>query len=203
MMNNPPPSRHERRRQQTRSALIQATLQLVLEIGYDAVSIQDITERADLGRGTFYLHFKDKEEVVWTAIKAIFQDLEAEAHAKLDRDLPQMEYYGLLLIFRHAHQNPDLYRAMLGRQGSALLASRAQDFLAEAFLQDIRHASRTAEVDFGLPEQFEAQLLTGVVTRLLFWWLDVPQRYSPEEMAAMTYQALYQKQPPDAPTRLA
>ncbi|MCJ7529956.1 MAG: TetR/AcrR family transcriptional regulator, partial [Anaerolineales bacterium] len=56
-------TRHERRRLQTRKLLIQTTLQLVLEKGYDAISIQDITERADLGRGTFYLHFKDKEEV--------------------------------------------------------------------------------------------------------------------------------------------
>jgi len=83
------PSRHERRRLKTRNLLIQNTLQLVLEKGYDAISIQDITERADLGRGTFYIHFKDKEEVVWTAFRDLFQELEQEAHAKLDRRMPQ------------------------------------------------------------------------------------------------------------------
>ncbi len=66
MINSPPSaSRHARRRAQTRNLLVQSALALVLERGYEATTIQDITERADLGRGTFYIHFKDKEEAVW------------------------------------------------------------------------------------------------------------------------------------------
>lgn len=196
------PSRHERRRMQTRKLLIQSTLQLVLEKGYDAISIQDITDRADLGRGTFYIHFKDKEEVIWTAFRDLFQELEQEAHEKLDRRLPQVEYYGLLNIFSHATENRDLYRVMFGRQGSAELASRAQDFLANAILTDIRDASEPPEINFDLPEEIEAQFLTGVISRLLSWWLDTPTDYSAEQMAAMTYMALYRKKPPEPSRRL-
>ncbi len=195
------PSRHERRRLQTRQLLIQTALRLILEKGYDAISIQDITDRADLGRGTFYIHFKDKEDVVWTAFRDLFQGFEQEAHRSLDPNQPQVEYYGFLNIFRHADKNRDLYRVMVGRQGSALLTARAQDFLAEVFLYDARHASapaRAGEVNFNLPEEFEAQLLTGVVSRLLHWWLETPGRYTAEEMAAMTYKALYRKAPPAA-----
>jgi len=196
------PSRHERRRMQTRKLLIQSTLQLVLEKGYDAISIQDITDRADLGRGTFYIHFKDKEDVIWTAFRDLFQELEQEAHEKLDRRLPQVEYYGLLNIFSHATENRDLYRVMFGRQGSAELASRAQDFLANAILTDIRDASEPPEINFDLPEEIEAQFLTGVISRLLSWWLDTPTDYSAEQMAAMTYMALYRKKPPEPSRRL-
>jgi len=196
------PSRHERRRMQTRKLLIQSTLQLVLEKGYDAISIQDITDRADLGRGTFYIHFKDKEEVIWTAFRDLFQELEQEAHEKLDRRLPQVEYYGLLNIFSHATENRDLYRVMFGRQGSAELASRAQDFLANAILTDIRDAPEPPEINFDLPEEIEAQFLTGVISRLLSWWLDTPTDYSAEQMAAMTYMALYRKKPPEPSRRL-
>jgi len=81
----PGPSRHERRRLQTRQRLIQTALQLVLEKGYNAISIQDITDRADLGRGTFYIHFKDKEDVVWAAFRDLYQALEQEAHQRRDR----------------------------------------------------------------------------------------------------------------------
>ena len=191
-----PLSRHERRRLQTHKLLMQTTLQLVIKKGYDAISIQDITEQADLGRGTFYLHFKDKEEVVWTAFRDLFQELEQEAHKQLDRHMPQVEYYGLLNIFRHAEKNRDLYRVMFGGQGSALLTARAQDFLAQVFLYDIRNAPETPDVNFNLPEEIEAQMLTGVITRLLFWWLETPKNYTPEQMAAMTYKVLYRKQPP-------
>jgi len=195
-MDNPPLSRHERRRQQTRKLLTQAAMQLVLEKGFDALSIQDITDRADLGRGTFYIHFKDKEEVVWTAFRDLFQDLEREAHEKLDRRMPQVEYYGLVNIFHHAEKNRDLYRVMFGRQGSAMLTARAQDFLANVFLHDIRNALAPPEIDFHIPEEIEAQVLTGLISRLLFWWLETPNIYSAEQMAAMTYQMVYRKQPP-------
>jgi AcrR family transcriptional regulator len=195
-MDAPRVSRHERRRLQTRALLTKTTLQLVLEKGYDAISIQDITDRADLGRGTFYLHFKDKEEVVWTAFRDLFQDLEQEAHQKLDRGMPQVEYYGLWNIFNHAEKNRDLYGVMFGRQGSAMLTARAQDFLANVFLYDIRNASQSPEIDFNIPEEVEAQILTGVISRLLFWWLETPNDYSAKEMAAMTYEAMYRKSPP-------
>src|SRR5512137_1474289 len=93
----PGPSRHERRRQQTRKLLTQTAVQLVLEKGYDAISIQDITDRADLGRGTFYIHFKDKEEVVWSAIQNLILELEQEAHQLYKDGIPdQPEFYGML-----------------------------------------------------------------------------------------------------------
>jgi AcrR family transcriptional regulator len=195
-MDNPPITRHERRRLQTRKILMQATLQLVLEKGYDAITIQNITDQADLGRGTFYIHFKDKEEVVWTMFQDLYQEMEQKAHQQLDRNMPQVEYYGLLNIFRHAEKNRDLYRLMFGGQGSALLTVRVQDFLAKTFLFDIRNAPDPKEINFSLPEEIEAQILTGMISRLLFWWLETPNDYTAGQMAAMTYVALYRKEPP-------
>jgi AcrR family transcriptional regulator len=196
-MNAPAVSRHERRRLQTRRLLIESTLALVLERGYADVSVQDITDRADLGRGTFYIHFKDKDDVLWTAFRELFEKLEREAHADLDRSMPQVEYYGLLNIFRHAEGHQPLYRVMFGGHGSAKLTGHAQDLLANIFLSDIRQA-RPPEVDFHLPQEFEAQLLAGMISRLLYWWLERPNKYSAQQMAAMTYAALYRKRPPKA-----
>jgi AcrR family transcriptional regulator len=196
METSPQLNRHTRRRLRTRQRLIDSALGLALEKGYESVSIQDITERADLGRGTFYIHFRDKEEAVWAAFEDLFQELERQAHERLDRRTPQVEYYGLLNIFRHAQENRQLYRLMFGRQGSAALMARAQDYIAAAFLEDVRKAPQTEGIDFNLPGEFEAQLLTGVVTRLLSWWLEGEEDYSAEQMAGMTYTALYRKAPP-------
>jgi len=195
-MDTPQPSRHERRRLQTRRQLIETTMQLVLEKGYDAISIQDITDQADLGRGTFYIHFKDKEEIVWTVFQELFQTLEQDAHRQLDRTAPGVEYYGLLNIFRHAEKNRDLYRIMLGGKGSALLTGRVQDFMAESFLYDIRNAPPPTGNDFDIPPEIESQMLTGMISRLLFWWLETANAYTVEQMAAMIYKVLYHKEPP-------
>src|SRR5512147_2280747 len=54
----------DRRIQRTRQSLRTALLALIKEKGYDAISIEDITERANVGRATFYLHYKDKEDLL-------------------------------------------------------------------------------------------------------------------------------------------
>jgi AcrR family transcriptional regulator len=190
------PTRHERRRRQTRQRLIDTTVHLILDQGYDAITIQHITDRADLGRGTFYLHFKDKEDVVWSAFKDLFHELEQAAHQTLDRTQPQVEYYGLLNIFRHAEKNRLLYRVMFGGQGSAALTARMQDYLAQVILYDIQLARKAARPSLPIPDEILAQLLTGMLTRLLSWWLQTPNPYTSEQMAAMAYSAVYRQKPP-------
>jgi len=56
-------SRTEKKRELTRAALIEATRDLVFERGHDKISIQDITDRADVGLGTFYNYFESKTDV--------------------------------------------------------------------------------------------------------------------------------------------
>ncbi len=195
-MNTSPLSRHERRRQQTRKLLIDTTVQLVLEKGYETVTIQDITDQADLGRGTFYIHFKDKEDVLWTAIQNLIKEMEAEAHRQFQGKLPkQVEYYGLLNIFRHAEKNRDLYRVVLGGQGSAVLTERVQDLMADVFRRDIENpALRDPKAQ--VPGEVITQMMTGLITRLIGWWLKAGNDYSTEQMAGMTYRVLYRKDPP-------
>jgi AcrR family transcriptional regulator len=197
MMNTPPPSRHERRRQQTRKLLIQTAVQLVLEKGYDAISIQDITERADMGRGTFYIHFKDKEEVVWSAIQNLILELEQEAHQLYKDGIPdQPEYYGMLFIFRRVDQNRDLFRVIFSGRGSATLTRRVQDLLAAIFLYDLKTQSFLRDPVSDVPVEIVAQMTTGMITRMIDWWLDTPNVYTAEQMAGMMYKVLYHKQPP-------
>ncbi len=195
-MNTSPLSRHERRRQQTRKLLIDTTVQLVLEKGYETVTIQDITDRADLGRGTFYIHFKDKEDVLWTAIQNLIKEMEAEAHRQFQGRLPkQVEYYGLLNIFRHAEKNRDLYGVILGGQGSAVLTERVQDLMADVFRRDIENpALRDPKAQ--VPGEVIAQMMTGLIARSIGWWLKAGNNYSTEQMAGMTYRVLYRKDPP-------
>lgn len=62
-------NRAERRKQQTRAAIKQAAFDLLREMGYQKLSVRAITERADVGYGTFYIHFSDKDDVVWEVVK--------------------------------------------------------------------------------------------------------------------------------------
>ena len=67
--------RRERRKLKTRNDLKQATEELLIEVGFDALNIQKITDHADLARATFYLHFGDIEEAVWAVLADRIQEL--------------------------------------------------------------------------------------------------------------------------------
>ena len=62
-MSGPELTRGERRKQQTSERLLDAALRLFLSRGYESVSTADIAAAADVGAGTFYLHFKDKRDI--------------------------------------------------------------------------------------------------------------------------------------------
>jgi AcrR family transcriptional regulator len=63
------PSRQQRRTEKTRERLLDAALEVFLERGYDGASPGLVTERADLGTGTFYLHFRDKRAVYEAVVR--------------------------------------------------------------------------------------------------------------------------------------
>ncbi|MBN2085749.1 MAG: TetR/AcrR family transcriptional regulator [Anaerolineales bacterium] len=196
-MDSKPTSRHDRRRLQTRKQIIEAVVQLVLEKGYEGVTIQDITDRADLGRGTFYIHFKDKEEAVWSAIEDGLHATEADAHRQFPGGIPpQPEYYAYRNIFRHAEQNKDLYKVMLGGQGSGVMTARVQNHLAAEMQRDLALLPVPVFLEFHVPVDILAQVITGAVIQLVRWWLETPNRYSAEDMAGLLYTSLHHKSPP-------
>jgi AcrR family transcriptional regulator len=198
-MDNNYKSRHERRRNRTIAQLRQAAMELLLEKGYDAISIQDITDRADLGRGTFYIYFRNKEEIVWNIIEEGIKRTTEEAILNAAGEMPeQPEYFSYVNIFRHAQQNRDLYRIMIGGQGSSLLTKRIQDYLTADFIHDHR---KYGIYDSGnAPPEIFAQILTGALFRLLIWWLETPNDYSPEQMAEILQTALHKQRQEDNAT---
>lgn len=191
-MNDGKLNRHARRRLNTIAKLKEATLELLLEKGYDTVSIQDITDRADLGRGTFYIYFGSKEEIVWSILEDGFKRTADDAVQRFNNKLPDNpEFISYVNIFEHAQQNKNLYRVMLGSQGSSLLTNRVQEYLVSDFVQDMKNFDVYNQLD--LPQEISAHIITGALFSLLVWWLETPNQYSPAEMAEMLCKVLHRK----------
>jgi len=189
-MDTQPLSRHERNKRRTRKQLEQAVFELLLEKGYDAITIQDIVDRADVGRGTFYLHFHDKEETVWSLVKQSLQDTDLLAHQIVNQDPSKATLQTALVnMFNYVENNRDLFRIMLGSQGNAVITQKVQDWLAADIEKEVRETNPTQPAE-KVPLTISAQILTGAITRLAIWWLETPNGYAAEEMADMAYQIL-------------
>ena len=103
-----PDSRTQRRVARTKAAIEDAFVQLVLERGYDRVAVEDITDRADLARATFYAHYPNKEAVQFSVFNRLTEDLvqriadQGGAWNVIHRD-------AISAAYQQAAEMPDLY----------------------------------------------------------------------------------------------
>jgi AcrR family transcriptional regulator len=171
----------DRRIQRTRQLLRDSLLTLILERGYDSITIQDITDQANLGRATFYLHFKDKEDLLLTSLEEIYDELVKSAGppalAGVDSDRPSP----VLATFRHAAQHKDLYKVMLNSQGASRVTRRMRDYIVEVVRS--MFTRYVAVETLPLPLDILAQHAAGSLLSLLIWWLEHDLPHSPDYMA--------------------
>ena len=184
--------RPDRRVNRTRRQLREALTALILEKGFDVITIEDITERADLGRTTFYLHYHGKEDLLLESIGTTAQELYDQVTTLFDVGLPRTPQMGLsaiALIFQHAAQNSTLYRIIL--QGGA--ASRVQhfilDFLSEA-AKPYFEQTYLVENQAVIPIEVLANYFSAALIGFLTWWLEADMPY-PADHAAGYFEAMF------------
>jgi len=171
--------------ERTREALRDALMALIEQKGFEAISVQDITERARLNRATFYLHYRDKQDLLLRTSEAVFDRLVAEAgpidRGNLDFQKPPQQ---LVVIFRHIAQYRDFYRAVLGRSGVPAFITRLREY-AVTFTQP-RMASLHSLYPAAVPildDIFISEYVAGALLGIIIWWLDNNLPHSPEYMA--------------------
>jgi AcrR family transcriptional regulator len=187
--------RHEQRKLETRQKLLDAAEQVFSQMGYEAASVLDITEAANVSKRTFYLHFADKESIIEALAMRSFMELrqQAEAHeAHFDDQVSMREIsYGVIrLIFEYAEQHPDLMRIVFGSDGSFRLQAMARAFMAQAWEDNIAREC-TVKPDARVPANIMANAMAGMIFQLMCWWTQHPNQHTPDEMASMCVSLLY------------
>ncbi|NUR04753.1 MAG: TetR family transcriptional regulator [Streptomyces sp.] len=145
----PPSNRFERRRAETRQALVRAARQILAETGDTSASIQAIAERADVGFGSFYNHFESKTELFDAAVVDALEEFGRTFDERLrDIDDPaELVAAGFRLSARMAESHPELMQ-VLRHRGLAYLHS--EQGLAPRALRDLEvgvASGRFAPVD--------------------------------------------------------
>lgn len=156
----------DRRVERTFNALRDALMALIAEKGYDAITIQDIVDRANVARATFYLHFKDKDELMFRAMRVIYDDITA----RLARQMPWHEWDDDS-DFQHVAQYADFYSAMLSAKGSMGFLAQVRAYLAAEIERAMREALRPDHRP-RIPLPVVAAYCAGAQVGLLWWWVE-------------------------------
>ena len=178
--------RVDRRVRRTRELLRSALISLILEKGYERVTVRDIIDRADVGRSTFYAHFRDKDDLLLSGFDELREALRA-AMALYEREEHELPGEGLettRALFEHVAAHRPLYQGLASSRAGALVLRRARAELVALtrghFERVVAHRRATPTV----PLEILAEHTVGALLAVLTWWLDSGSARSAQEMAA-------------------
>ena len=184
-------NKYDRRVQRTRRNLREALFALVREKGYDAITIEDITNRAELGRATFYLHYHDKESLLLESIEVVASDLIAQIDQVSPEVMDSSVHSGpnvvIRQVFQYAADQSDLFRTILRGEVASRATARIQQIIRETSMSLLQSRLARLGPDYHPPVPLDvfSNYLAGALLSFLAWWLEEEQPYTPDEMHHM------------------
>lgn len=177
--------RLDRRILRTRQMLREAFLSLLIEKGYDFLSVQEITDRANLGRATFYLHYRDKADLLKECLDALVSDFMSRMQYFPPDQWEITERAPLVAIFSYAREQSTLYRAVMSGQAGLLASRRLHELIVEHTRTTWEKQLEREGLSPGVPLDFLCNYFAGSLLALVFWWLESGTPYNEEQMAEM------------------
>jgi AcrR family transcriptional regulator len=178
-------SRPDRRVGKTRKALKEALTDLILERGYEGLTVQDVIDRADVGRSTFYAHYVDKDDL----LMAILADLKMPGLDPRDWRPDDPAFGWTLALFRHFGSVKRLFKAVAGSQSGALArrdTTQRLEQLAHAELSRLKAARRLDAFQL----QTIVRFLVGTFIGFMDWWIRDENEHLPAEQVDHAFRSL-------------
>ena len=161
----------------TRSLLSNALVALMQEKSIDKITVQEVLDRAAVGRSTFYLHYRDKDDLFLCVLE---DGLEMWSTALLRKQEKSYRIAPVAEFFMHVGDAKKLYRALVDSGRIHVFFELAQGYFARSIARHLK--------DIGLKDLVQSELdarshaLAGNLLSLLKWWLDRGARESPKTM---------------------
>jgi AcrR family transcriptional regulator len=154
----------DRRVARTRDRLHVALVELMGEKGFDAITVQDLLDRADVGRTTFYAHYPSKEQL----LEESFAHLAAWLREQASLATAARPLAFSLPMFEHAGEHRKLYRAHVGRRAGVFVQRKIRAIIAAVVREELSGRSRALAV----PLDPLIEHLVASFVAILVWWLD-------------------------------
>lgn len=168
----------DRRVQRTRLALHEALVELILERGWDEVSVQHVCDRANVGRSTFYTHFADKEELLIGGLDDLRKGL--RELSPVGNDARPLGFVSG--VIEHAEEQRRLFRAVIGKRSGHVIQQRFRRMLIDLMEEDL------AAIACAPSAEPAARYLAGALMEMLIWWLDTRNGFQASDVEKLFMQ---------------
>ncbi|QOZ45994.1 hypothetical protein XH89_22835 [Bradyrhizobium sp. CCBAU 53340] len=169
-------NQHDRRTLRTRRALNEAFLSLLVERGFDELSVLEVCERANVGRSTFYTYFQSKEDLLDGGLGDLSDELRRQAAARM-HDVKMLPFARGLID--HIGEQRRLFRAIVGRRSGVVVQARFRTMVHELVAEDL---ARFRYTDWR--GDAASHYVTGALVQVLAWWVDARSSIPADEIEA-------------------
>lgn len=166
----------DRRIAKTQEALKKAVIELMSEKSFDEITIQDIADQANLNRGTIYLHYQDKYDLLDKLIESHMNEL-----GEMDEWACQLDWSsGLVPFFEYFEKNHLFFSTMLASKGAPSFRTRFLNYVMEGFSGEIdRESGSNDDLNEDIMLQYTGTAYVGIIE----WWIRNEMPYPPQIMA--------------------
>lgn len=153
-------------------------MSLTLDKGYDAVTVGDICDAANVGRSTFYAHFPNKDALLRSGMENLREILAVQ-----QREGAGSGHFGFTLaMFEHARSHGDLHGALAS--GAAIAIDSVRAILSDLVRDELTLVAEKDQ-EVAMPRELVVQYVVGAFMAVVGWWLDGGTKLRAEQVDAM------------------
>lgn len=165
----------DRRVRQTREALLAALPALMMERGYERLTIQNVLERAGVGRATFYAHFAGKDELLAASVANLRAWLVSAWRA-----MPEQRLGFTLPFLQHLASHGELYEKSIARASEVSVERHICQMLAGLVREDL--LARPGQKAGAAALELAVQYVVGALWSTIIWWMEAGKPLPPDEL---------------------
>ncbi|WP_077324852.1 TetR/AcrR family transcriptional regulator [Virgibacillus siamensis] len=177
--------KEDRRIKKSKQSIKKAFINLIHEKGFGAISVHDIAERADINRGTFYLHYKDKFDLFEKYVDELLNELivtielsNQEKELISQREIKERDY---IEFFNHFQKHACFYKAMFNYKGDTYFYNRFFDVFKSHFCKEFKELKINDE-QLKVDKAFLIHFMVYAHFGSINYWLESDMTDSPETM---------------------
>lgn len=163
----------DRRIQKTKKLLHEALGELIREKPYDDIAVREILDRANVGRSTFYTHFRGKDELLVSVISELLESAQISGgHPSTGEPYERIVSFSLP-VFEYISRHRGTGAAMRGARARAIVHERLQDIVARRIAGDVKTHVRGQQKAAGrIPPDLMVRYISATFVLVLNWWME-------------------------------
>ena len=159
----------------------------ILEKKYESITVQEVLDRADVGRSTFYMHFRDKDELLVSGfgeLQALLKSAQAASVPVAGKSYERIIGFSLAM-FEHASEYRRVMRGLLGSGAEAIVRRQIHSLLAGLVSKEVEtEFCRGKRASAAVSPELLSHFVVSTYISVMSWWLKAKEPVAPKEINA-------------------